>query len=131
MSSLANPASHAGHDGPDRSTYDGPIFDCDSHIWERDYTFMRDYLPTELHDEWLVARRSGPEGYGLYIGNRRVYNSEANETGLVPPPGKLKDWLKVVKEGGDQLSGWMRRRIRRDLRLLPAGRDGQRRPARL
>ena len=90
-----------------RRTYNGPIFDCDSHIWERNFDFMKEYLPAPLHADWLVARRQGPEGFGLYIGNRRIYNSESNEAGLVQPPGKLKEWLKAMKEGGSPLSGWM------------------------
>ena len=89
-----------------RRSYSGPIFDCDSHIWERNFDFMQEYLPKALHAEWLVARRQGPEGFGLYIGNRRIYNSESNEAGLVQPPGKLKEWLKAIKEGGSALSGW-------------------------
>ena len=71
------------------SVYDGPIFDCDTHIWERDFGFMKSYLPADLHEDWLVARRDGPDGFGLYIGQRRVFNAEANAQGLVPPPGRL------------------------------------------
>ena len=101
------------------SSYVGPIFDCDSHIWERNYDFMRQYLPQELHADWLVARRHGPQGFGLYMGQRRVYNSEANEAGLVPPPGKLKEWLKAVKEGGSEVTGWS---LPTEDMMTPAGR---------
>jgi predicted TIM-barrel fold metal-dependent hydrolase len=88
-------------------TYDGPIFDCDSHIWERDYDFMRQYLPQELHAEWLVARKVGPDGrFGLHIGDRMIENAESNAQGLVPPPGKLKEWLRAMKEGKSNVEGW-------------------------
>jgi predicted TIM-barrel fold metal-dependent hydrolase len=86
--------------------YEGPIFDCDTHIWERNFDFMKTYLPADLHDDWLVARRHGPDGFGLYIGQRRVFNAEANEQGLVPPPGRLKEWLQAMKEGKSNVEGW-------------------------
>lgn len=88
------------------ATYDGPVFDSDSHIWERNYDFMKKYLPPELHKDWLVSRRVGPEGFGLYVGDRMVHNAEANEEGLVPPPGKLKEWLQAMKEGKSNDDGW-------------------------
>ncbi|CAN7193195.1 amidohydrolase family protein [Phenylobacterium sp. LjRoot225] len=88
-------------------TYEGPIFDCDSHIWERDYDFLRKYLPQDLHAEWLVARKVGPDGrFGLHIGDRMVENAESNAQGLVPPPGKLKEWLQAMKEGKSNVEGW-------------------------
>jgi predicted TIM-barrel fold metal-dependent hydrolase len=93
--------------GGARPTYDGPIFDCDSHIWERDFDFMRQYLPQELHAEWLPARKVGPDGrFGLHLGDRMVENAEANAQGLVPPPGKLKEWLRAMKEGKSNVEGW-------------------------
>jgi predicted TIM-barrel fold metal-dependent hydrolase len=93
--------------GEVRPTYDGPIFDCDSHIWERDYDFLRQYLPAELHAEWLVARKVGPDGrFGLHVGDRMVENAESNAQGLVPPPGKLKEWLQAMKEGKSNVEGW-------------------------
>ena len=91
---------------PPKPAYQGPMFDCDSHIWERNYDFMKKYLPKELHKDWLVARKAGPDGFGLYIGERRVFNGESHPEGLVPPPGKLKEWLKAVKEGGSEVEGW-------------------------
>lgn len=88
--------------------YTGPIFDCDSHIHERDYDFMKKYLPAELHAEWLPARKVGPDGrFGLHIGDRMVENAESNAEGLVPPPGKLKEWLQAMKEGKSNVEGWL------------------------
>src|ERR1700741_2120886 len=93
--------------GEIQSTYEGPIFDCDSHIWERNFDFLRQYLPQELHAEWLVARKVGPDGrFGLHVGDRMVENAEANAQGLVPPPGKLKEWLRAMKEGKSNVEGW-------------------------
>jgi predicted TIM-barrel fold metal-dependent hydrolase len=89
--------------------YTGPIFDCDSHIHERDYEFMKDYLPGELHAQWLPARKVGPDGrFGLHLGDRMVENAEANAEGLVPPPGRLKEWLKAMKDGQSNVAGWIK-----------------------
>jgi len=89
------------------ASYDGPIFDSDTHVHEHDFDFFREYLPRELHAQWLLQRREGPEGFGLYIGERKVHNAEANAQGLVPPPGKLKEWLKAMKEGKSNVEGWI------------------------
>ena len=79
----------------DGRTYDGPIFDSDSHVHEHDFDFFKEYLPRKYHEKWLPTRKEGAEGFGLYIGERRVHNAEANAEGLVPPPGKLKEWLRA------------------------------------
>jgi predicted TIM-barrel fold metal-dependent hydrolase len=98
----------AMHPAGGQKVYDGPIFDCDSHIYEKNYDFMRDYLPKALQPEWVVARKYGPDGqFGLYIGDRRVENTECNPDGLVPPPGRLKEWLRAMKEGGSVNDGWV------------------------
>jgi predicted TIM-barrel fold metal-dependent hydrolase len=91
------------------ATYDGPIFDSDSHVHEHDFDFFKDYLPKKYHDKWLLARKVGPDGrFGLWIGNRKVENAEANAEGLVPPPGKLKEWLRAMKEGKSNVEGWIK-----------------------
>lgn len=81
--------------------YDGPIFDADTHIHEASFSFFKSYLPEEFHKDWLVETRHGPEGYGVYIGDRVVGPSvgELNEEGLMPPPGKLKEWLAAIASG--------------------------------
>jgi predicted TIM-barrel fold metal-dependent hydrolase len=90
------------------ATYTGPIFDCDSHVHEHDFDFFKEYLPKKYHEKWLLARKVGPDGkFGLYVGSRRVHNAEANEQGLVPPPGKLKEWLRAMKEGKSNVEGWI------------------------
>ena len=88
--------------------YDGPIFDADTHVHEMDYDFFRDYLPREFHADSLLEVRDGPEGFGMYVGPRRVHNNESNPDGLVPPPGRLKEWLKAMKEGKSNVDGWIR-----------------------
>jgi predicted TIM-barrel fold metal-dependent hydrolase len=90
------------------ASYDGPIFDSDTHVHEHDFDFFKEYLPRELHGKWLLQRREGSEGFGLYIGDRKVHNAEANAEGLVPPPGKLKEWLKAMKEGKSNVEGWIK-----------------------
>ena len=90
----------------DGRTYDGPIFDSDSHVHEHDFDFFKEYLPRKYHEKWLPTRKEGAEGFGLYIGERRVHNAEANAEGLVPPPGKLKEWLRAMKEGKSNVTGW-------------------------
>lgn len=87
--------------------FDGPIFDGDSHIHEKDLLFFKNYLPKQYQSDWMPVEREGPEGYGVYIGERKVH-IEANREGLVPPPGKLKEWLRAMKEGGDMLTGWIK-----------------------
>ena len=89
--------------------YSGPIFDCDSHVHEHDFDFFREYLPKKYHEKWLLQRKVGPDGtFGLYIGDRKVHNAEANAEGLVPPPGKLKEWLRAMKEGKSNVEGWVK-----------------------
>jgi predicted TIM-barrel fold metal-dependent hydrolase len=88
--------------------YSGPIFDGDTHIVEKDYGFFKSYLPQKYHADWLIHRGYGADGrFGTFIGKRRQENSEANPQGLVPPPGKLKEWLRAMKEGKSSVSGWI------------------------
>jgi predicted TIM-barrel fold metal-dependent hydrolase len=89
--------------------YVGPIFDSDTHIQEGGLEFFHEYLPKDLHKDWLPAERVGPTGeFGLHIGDRILLNAEANPDGLVPPPGKLREWLAAVAAGKSTVSGWMK-----------------------
>jgi predicted TIM-barrel fold metal-dependent hydrolase len=102
MSAVLEPLASA------RKTYDGPIFDGDTHIQEKDFSFMEEYLPKQYHAKWLPKRKVGPSGrFNLHVGDRIVENAESNEKGLVPPPGKLKEWLRAMKEGGSRDIGWV------------------------
>jgi predicted TIM-barrel fold metal-dependent hydrolase len=102
------------------ATYDGPIFDCDSHIVEEDFDFFRKYLPEKYRD-MMPVRRAGADGkYGIFVGDRRVENYDFDPTGLVPPPGRLKEWLKAMKNGEPLTTGWIMRTpdmYNRDARL--------------
>ena len=90
-------------------SYRGPIFDCDTHIHERNFDVMRSFMSPELREEWGPARKVGPDGrFGFHLGNRMVENSEANAEGLVPPPGRLKEWLRAMKEGKSNVEGWIK-----------------------
>jgi predicted TIM-barrel fold metal-dependent hydrolase len=86
--------------------YRGPIFDGDTHIQENDLSFMADYLPKQYHAKWLPARKYGPSGrFNIHVGDRIVENAESSPDGRVPPPGKLKEWLRAIKEGGSREIG--------------------------
>jgi predicted TIM-barrel fold metal-dependent hydrolase len=90
------------------TAYDGPIFDCDTHIVEKNFDFFKDYLPSRLHQDWLPAAKVGPDGrFGLFIGDTRVENYDFHPDGLVPPPGKLKEWLRAMKQGKEIEDGWV------------------------
>lgn len=79
--------------------YEGPIFDADSHIQERDLSFMREYTPRKFHDKWLVDSRYDDKGeYHLWLGGHKVENTEI-ANGVVFPPGKLHEWLAAISTG--------------------------------
>lgn len=80
--------------------YDGPIFDSDTHIQEKDYSFFAKYLPEKYHAEWMPQRKHAPDGrFVLYIGDTPIENADLQEDGLIPPPGKLKEWLRAISTG--------------------------------
>jgi predicted TIM-barrel fold metal-dependent hydrolase len=90
------------------ATYEGPIFDADTHLHEKDFHFFKEYLPKQYHADWLPARKHGPDGrHGLYVGDRLVENFEFPEDGRVPSPGKLKEWLRAVKAGLPPETGYI------------------------
>jgi predicted TIM-barrel fold metal-dependent hydrolase len=102
------------------TAYDGPIFDADTHIVEENFDFFKDYLPKPLQQDWLLTAKQGADGrFALHVGDRRVENYDFRE-GLVPPPGKLKEWLRAMKEGKEVEDGW-----------IPATKDMHNREARL
>lgn len=82
-------------------SYDGPIFDGDTHIHEINFDFMEKYMPEEYKKDWLLSFRHGPDGYAMYIGQHVVPTTvgETREDGLMPPPGKLKEWLGAIATG--------------------------------
>jgi predicted TIM-barrel fold metal-dependent hydrolase len=91
--------------------YSGPIFDGDTHFYETDDAFSR-YLPEKFKKDWEFHYESQPGGNRtLYIGNRRVEISDGyfSADGRVPPPGKLHEWLKAMKDGKSNV----------DLRVAP------------
>src|SRR5579862_5820798 len=90
-------------------TYNGPIFDCDSHIIEKDFDFFKDYVPKKYQNTMPVRKRGADGKYGIYVGEQRVTNYDFEPGGLVPPPGKLKEWLQAMKDGGELTTGWIQR----------------------
>ena len=89
----------------DVPTYDGPIFDGDSHFYETPDAFSR-YFPEKLKKDWEFQWRVGEDGdYALYIGKRKMDVGVGYYTpdGRVPPPGKLHEWLRAMKNGEDNV----------------------------
>lgn len=97
MAATATALKQAGSDAP---RYDGPIFDADTHIQEKDFSFFKKYIPDQFHKDWLIDRKYGPDGtFGIYIGDRKLETAEANPSGKIAPPGKLKEWLAAISNG--------------------------------
>jgi predicted TIM-barrel fold metal-dependent hydrolase len=93
-----NPVAKEGQ-GTAEPRYDGPIFDADSHIQERNFDMLAKYLPKKFHEDWLVQSRYDEKGeYSLFLGNHKVENTEIAD-GVVFPPGKLKEWLRAIATG--------------------------------
>jgi predicted TIM-barrel fold metal-dependent hydrolase len=96
MNTLASSRNKSRLSAP---VYNGPIFDADSHIQERDFTFMGQYLPKKFHEKWLISTHYDDQGeYHLWLGSHKVENTEVAD-GVVFPPGKLKEWLAAISTG--------------------------------
>jgi predicted TIM-barrel fold metal-dependent hydrolase len=82
--------------------YSGPIFDCDTHLYEVEDSWSR-YLPEKFKKDWSFEwRRAKNDGeWALHVGEKKVETSAGyfTEEGHAPPPGKLKEWLKAMKMG--------------------------------
>ena len=86
-------------------TYQGPIFDGDTHFYETGDAWSR-YLPEAYRRDWLAHARIDAAGNrALYVGDNKVDISEGfvSADGRVPPPGKLHEWLRAQKEGKDNV----------------------------
>ena len=115
----ATTTSDAGHQ---KHIYNGPIFDGDTHVVEVADSWSR-HLPRKYAKDWTYRWKTGTDGeYCLYVGERKVEVCAGyfTEDGLVPPPGKLHEWLKAMKSGKENV----------DMRV-PASRDMMYRDARL
>lgn len=89
----------------DKALYSGPIFDCDTHLYETPDAWSR-YLPAKYAESMKTGFRTGADGeYALYVGERKVEITGAyyTENGHVPAPGKLHDWLRAMKEGKGEI----------------------------
>lgn len=83
------------------ATYSGPIFDADTHLREKDWSFFKKYLPEAYKADWLVEPRVNADGKTqLFIGDRPIENYDSAD-GLMAPPGKLKEWLLAISTGKD------------------------------
>ena len=88
-----------------QATYSGPIFDGDQHIYEVPDAWSR-YLPEKHRKDWSYDWRRAADGeWALHVGERKVEISAGyfTEDGRVPPPGKLHEWLRAIKEGKDNV----------------------------
>ncbi|PJG46415.1 amidohydrolase [Sphingobium sp. LB126] len=84
--------------------YAGPIFDCDTHLYEKPDAWRR-YLP-EKYKDWEFHFKTGEDGeHALFIGDRRVEATAGyvTEDGRVAPPGQLHEWLRAIKEGRENV----------------------------
>lgn len=85
-----------------KDIYTGPIFDCDTHLYEVEDSWSR-YLPEKFKKDWSFEWRHAKDDgeWALHVGEKKVETSAGyfNEEGHAPPPGKLKEWLKAMKMG--------------------------------
>jgi predicted TIM-barrel fold metal-dependent hydrolase len=84
-----------------RYGYTGPIFDGDTHLYETDDAWTR-FMPEELRKRWPFEFRHATDGeFALHVGDRKVQVSSdyMTEDRRIPPPGKLHEWLRAIKEG--------------------------------
>jgi predicted TIM-barrel fold metal-dependent hydrolase len=85
--------------------YQGPIFDADTHLYETRDAFSR-YMPKEYAERWGLHYKTGEDGqFALYVGPRKVEISAdyMTEDYRIPPPGKMHEWLRAMKEGKAEL----------------------------
>ncbi len=90
---------------PAAPLFQGAIFDGDTHLYETPDAFSR-YLPEKFKKDWSYEWKVGADGeYALYVGERKVEVSAGYyaEDGRVPPPGKLHEWLRAMKEGKENV----------------------------
>ena len=73
--STTSPAGTSSQGEIGKKVYQGPIFDCDSHIYELNYDFMKDYLPKALQPDWLPARKVRA-GWAFRAAYRRSHGRE-------------------------------------------------------
>lgn len=85
--------------------YQGKIYDADTHFYEVEDAFSR-YLPEKFKKDWSFTSRTTADGNRcMYVGERKVEISEGytSAEGHVPPPGKLHEWLRAMKDGKDNV----------------------------
>ena len=90
---------------PATHTYSGPIFDGDTHLYEVPDAYSR-YLPEKFKKDWSYQWKVSDYGeYAQYVGARKVEVSAGynKADGRVPPPGKLHEWLRAMKEGKENV----------------------------
>lgn len=104
-------------------TYQGPIFDGDSHIYEQADAWSR-YLPDKYRECLHVHHVEEDGKYPLYVGPWKIPPGEdamrlIDGKVKIPAPGMLHTWLKRLNEGGAEMD-WVdipREAIYRDARI--------------
>lgn len=84
-------------------TYNGPIIDSDTHVYEEIDVWMR-YLPSEFHERYYLDRRAiSDDRFPIHIGGTPIsYGEEyTRPDGSIPKPGSIAEWLRARKEGND------------------------------
>lgn len=87
------------------AVYTGPIFDCDTHLYEVSDAWSR-YLPKPYAETMHTVFRTGADGeYSLYVGDQKIeiMGNYYTEDGRVPAPGKLHEWLRAMKSGEGEI----------------------------
>src|SRR5260370_31722592 len=94
-STIENPS-----DEQTKWSYQGPIFDADTHLFETPDAFSK-YLPADMRKDYSIAFRVADDGqYALHVGKQKVdITADHYADGKVPAPGKLHEWLRAIKEG--------------------------------
>ena len=90
-------------------TYNQPIIDGDSHIYE-DLDAWMSFMPSEHRDAYLIERREIAGGrFACHIGGKPISFGEEymRPDGTIPKPGSLAEWLRARKDGADQDHLWV------------------------
>lgn len=87
--------------------YQGRIFDSDEHVIEPfDCQAWNEYLPERYRKDWAYSWVVQPNGQMvMYVGDKKIDVTEDFYTAdqKVPPPGKLHEWLKAMKQGKENI----------------------------
>ncbi|MGE0385005.1 MAG: hypothetical protein AB7Q97_09770, partial [Gammaproteobacteria bacterium] len=59
--------------------YDGPIIDCDAHLYEPDVSIWNRHLPEQYRRDYSVRMEPQPDGHmAMFVGARRLALGDAH-----------------------------------------------------